>query len=175
MKADVVLVRREREGDIPAVESVVEAAFLKRGSDRPSESRLLDDLRKDPGWIPQLSLVAVVDGRICGQVVCTRGWVDEAPALGLGPLAVLPESQGTGVGSALMYAALAAAEALDESLVALLGSPEFYARFGFEPARYHGIEAPVPDWAEHFQVRWLTAQPGQIAGTFRYARPFDDL
>lgn len=175
MKADVVLVRQERPEDLPAVESVVAAAFLRRGSDRPSESRLLEDLRTDPGWLPELSLVAVVDGRICGQVVCTRGWVDDAPALGLGPLAVLPESQGTGVGSALMYAVLAAAEALGEPLVALLGSPEFYARFGFEPARHHGIEPPVPDWAEHFQVRWLTAETGSLAGTFRYARPFDDL
>ena len=60
-----------------------------------------------------------------------------------------------------MHAVLGAAEALDAPLVALLGNPGFYRRFGFVPSTDVGIEAPDPAWGVHFQVRPLggVAQP----------------
>jgi len=74
-----------------------------------------------------------------------------------------------------MHAVLAAAEALDEPLVALLGAPGYYGRFGFVPAAGEGIAAPDPRWGDHFQVRWLAAARGSLSGPFRYAAPFDEL
>lgn len=106
-------------------------------------------------------------------MTCTRGDVDGVPALGLGPIAVRPAAQGRGVGSALMHAVLGAAEAADEPLVALLGDPAWYRRFGFGPASSSGIVAPDPAWGEYFQVRVL--RPSPPAGTFGYARPFAEL
>lgn len=96
-------------------------------------------------------------------------------ALGLAPLGVLPEHQRQGVGGALMHAVLAAADALDEPLVALLGHRDYYPRFGFRPATEYGITPPSPEWAEHFQVRTLTAYRPSIRGEFRYAPEFDQL
>ena len=120
-------------------------------------------------------MVAEADGgEVVGYVVCTRGWVDGHPALGLGPLAVLPDVQGRGAGSALMHAVLGAADALEEPLVVLLGHTEYYPRFGFRPAAELGVDPPVDDWAPHFQVRTLGATRPDLSGVFRYAPAFDD-
>jgi putative acetyltransferase len=73
-----------------------------------------------------------------------------------------------------MHAVLAAAEAVDESLVALLGEPAYYQRFGLQPAAEFGIVAPDPQWGPYFQVRPLGARP-PTPGRFRYAEPFERL
>jgi putative acetyltransferase len=170
-----VLVRREGPDDVAAVRAVLGAAFpTPDGAAEPVEVGLLDALRADPGWLPAFSLVAVdPPGEVVGHVVATRGDVDGHPALGLGPLAVRPDRQGRGVGTALVHALLGAAEARDEVLVAVLGEPAFYGRFGFRAAAEHGVTPPDPAWGGYFQVRALA--PGTPRGTFRYAAPFAAL
>lgn len=167
-----MLIRRETAADIRAIHDVTEAAFAARPG---GEAGLVDALRADPGWIPALSLVAEVDGVVVGHVVCTRGSVGDAPALGLGPLSVLPAHQRSGVGTALMHTVLGAADALGEPLVILLGDPAYYSRFGFRPASTRGITPPDPDWTPYFQVRTLTACTPDLTGPFTYAAPFGDL
>ena len=105
----------------------------------------------------------------------TRGRLEPAvaPVLGLGPLGVLPGEQRRGVGSALVHALLAVAEACDERLVALLGDPAYYRRLGFRPAADLGVTPPDPRWGAHFQARLLAGEP--VEGAFRYAAPFDRL
>jgi putative acetyltransferase len=93
--------------------------------------------------------------------------------LALGPLTVRPDSQRRGVGSALMHAVLGAADALDEPLVALLGNPAFYSRFGFRPSSEYQIVPPRPEWQPHFQVRVLACYQPAIRGTFTYPDPFE--
>jgi putative acetyltransferase len=106
-------------------------------------------------------------------VLCTRGHVGPAPVLGLGPLAVWPDRQRHGVGSALVHAVLGAADALGEPLVALLGDPGYYRRFGFELSSGYEITPPEPQWQPYFQVRVLSGyQPG-LRGLFTYPEPFD--
>jgi putative acetyltransferase len=165
-----VLIRRETAADIPAIRAVHAAAF-----GRPAEAGLVDALRADAGWLPALSLVATEDGRVVGHVVCTRARIGTAPALGLGPLGVRPETQRHGVGHALMHAVLGAADALDEPIVVLLGHRDYYPRFGFRPAADLGITPPVPEWASHFQARPLTAYRPSLCGEFAYARPFLEM
>jgi putative acetyltransferase len=165
-----VQVRRERADDVDAIHAVHEAAF-----GRSVEADLVRALRADEGWLPALSLVAEVGGRVAGHVVCTRGYVDGAPVLGLGPLGVAPARQRTGIGGALMHAVLGAADALDEPAVVLLGHKDYYPRFGFRPAASLGIRPPVAEWGDHFQVRPLTAYTAASRGEFAYAAPFRDL
>jgi putative acetyltransferase len=173
-----MLIRRDRPADHTAVGAVLAEAFEEQAApgSAPVEVGLVDALRASSEWIPQLSLVAESDeGAVVGYVVCTRGWVDGRPALGLGPLAVAPSAQHRGAGSALMHSVLGAADALDESLVALLGHTHYYPRFGFRPAGELGITPPVAAWASHFQVRTLSAYEPDLRGEFRYAPPFEDL
>ncbi|GLY54775.1 N-acetyltransferase [Lentzea sp. NBRC 102530] len=159
-----MLIRRETPADIDAIRTVTNLAF----SDGP-EAPLIDWLRGDEGWIPELSLVE--DG-VLGHVVCTRGYVGSQPALGLGPIAVHPSHQRAGIGSALMHAVLGAAEARGERAVILLGDPRYYSRFGFQLASTFGILPPDPAWEPHFQARLF----GDVEpGAFRYAEPFNRL
>ena len=73
----------------------------------PPEARLIDELRAGPAWLPALSLVAVTPaGEVIGHVLGTRGHVGQDPVVALGPLAVRPDQQRRGVGSALMHAVL---------------------------------------------------------------------
>jgi putative acetyltransferase len=173
----LMLVRREHASDHQAVDRVHRAAFADSpGSDGGRvEAGLTERLRDGSWWLPRLSLVAELDGAVIGHVIATRAHVgtDGSPALGLGPLGVLPEHQKRGVGGALMHAVIAAAEALDETLIALLGHPGYYPRFGFVPAAELDVISPDPAWGAAFQARRLTA--GAPRGMFRYAEPFERL
>ncbi|MBJ7451293.1 MAG: N-acetyltransferase [Blastococcus sp.] len=178
-----MIVRREGPADHDAVRALHRSAFARdpatgetRGPDGVVEPRLVDELREDPGFLPHLSLVAVrEDDVVTGHVILTRAWLEPAgaPVLGLGPLGVLPEAQGSGVGTALVHSVLAVAEAAGETLVALLGDPAYYGRFGFRAAEELGVRAPEPLWGRHFQARWLAGP--RTGGTFRYADPFQGL
>lgn len=181
-----MIIRRERLGaaDADAIRAVHTAAFARPGDAGgvPVEAPLVDSSRADAGWLPHLSLVAEVDGDVVGHVVCTRGWVAssghggrDVRVLGLGPLGVLPAHQGRGVGTALMHAVLGAADGRDEPIVALLGEPGYYGRFGFASAADHRIEAPDPTWGPSFQVRILASGDGALAGPFRDPVPFTEL
>ena len=170
-----MLIRRETAADAAAIRAVTAAAFGEPGAAcLPAEATLVDELRAGEAWLPQLSLVATDGaGEVMGHVLCTRGRVGQAPVLALGPLSVRPDSQRRGVGSALMHAVLGAGDALGEPLVALLGSPVYYRRFGFRLSDEYGIAPPRPRWQPHFQVRVLTAYRPQVHGTFSYPEPFD--
>jgi putative acetyltransferase len=172
-----VLIRRYARGDREAVRRIHAEAFRRPDdpSEVPVEVRLVDELTDAGDAVSALSLVAVRDGELVGHVVCSKATVADHPAVGLGPIGVLPEYQRQGVGDGLMHAVLAAADALDLPLVGLLGSPDYYGRYGFVPATQLGIEPPDPSWAEHFQVRTLTAYRPGIMGRFRYAPAFENL
>lgn len=174
--AQPLLVRRETPGDTAASTRVHARAFpTPEGTSAPVEVTLLQELRSSDAWLPRLSLVAATcTGEVVGHAVCTRAHVADHPALALGPVAVVPDLQGRGVGSALLHALLAAAEAYDEPLVGVLGEPAFYGRFGFVPGTRVGVEAPDPGWGEYFQVRTLSAHSAGLRGAFRYPPPFDD-
>ena len=172
-----MLIRRETAGDIGVIHAITAAAFARPGQPPGQiapEATLVDELRASPAWLPALSLVAATPaGERVGHVVCTRGHVGQAGVLALGPLTVRPDSQRRGVGSALMHAVLGAADALGEPLVALLGDPAYYGRFGFRLSAGYQIVPPRPDWRPHFQVRVLTAYQPSVRGMFGYPEPFD--
>ncbi|GAA2760106.1 GNAT family N-acetyltransferase [Actinopolymorpha rutila] len=169
-----MLIRRETAADVPAVRAVTAAAFAKPDTPVPVEVTILDGLRTCPAWLPPLSLVAIGDQEeVVGHAVCTRGYVDAFPALGLGPISVHPNHQRRGVGLALVHALLGAADATGEPLVALVGSPAYYGRYGFRTGTDYGITPPDPAWGEAFQVRTLTAYEPRVRGTFVFAEPFN--
>ncbi len=156
-----LIIRAERPGDREAVFAVNRDAF---GSE--FEPKLVDELRKTPAFIPELSLVATVDGVVAGYILFIRLVIlkgpAECPALGLAPLAVAPPRQNRGIGTALVLAGLAAGERCGHRLVFVVGRPQYYGRFGFVAARVRGFEVafPVPD--DTFMVRELV--PGAMQG-----------
>jgi putative acetyltransferase len=136
---------------------------------------VVNRLAEDAGFLPPRSRVAVDGDDLVGHVLATRGWLEPfgTPVLGLGPVGVRPDRQLRRIGTVLVHALLAVAEACDERLVALLGDPAYYRRFGFVRSTGLDVEPPEAAWGEYFQARQLTGPP--VRGTFRYADPFDRL
>ncbi|MFE6837348.1 bifunctional class I SAM-dependent methyltransferase/N-acetyltransferase [Streptomyces sp. NPDC057705] len=160
--------RPETAADVAAVREVNLAAF-----GTPLEADLVDALRTDAAWLPGLSYVAEApDGTVAAHALLTRCEVDGVPALALAPVAADPALQRSGAGSSVVRALLAAAAERGESLVLVLGHPEYYPRFGFAPASHFGIRAPfeVPD--EAMMALVLDDSVPVPAGTIRYPAPF---
>lgn len=137
----------------------------------PVEVQVLRQLFDCEEYLPEFSVVATLDDEIVGHVISTRGWVGEYGLLGLGPIGVTPRLQRHGIGTALMNDTIARANAAGEGGIALLGSTDYYPRFGFVPAASFGVMAPDEAWGEHFQLLPLALWPGGVHGTFRYAGP----
>ncbi|MGW6706293.1 GNAT family N-acetyltransferase [Streptomyces sp. NPDC054956] len=160
--------RPETPADAAAVHALNSAAFETR-----AEADLVDALRADESWLPGLSYVTEgPDGSVAAHALLTRCEVDGAAALALAPVAADPALQRSGAGSAVVRALLDAARERGESLVLVLGHPEYYPRFGFVPASRYGIRAPfeVPD--EAMMALVLDDGVPVPAGTIRYPAPF---
>jgi putative acetyltransferase len=93
----------------------------------------------------------------------------------LAPLAVAPDRQKQGIGSALVRESLAIADERGEPLVVLQGAPAYYSRFGFEPASAFGIQMDLPSWAppEAAQVCRLVHYDASIRGRVVNPPAFD--
>jgi putative acetyltransferase len=174
-----VIVREQRPGDYDAIRDVYAEAFraprfrLPQDSGRvPPEVALFEALWEAGDVIPELSFTALTDDGVVGHVTASRATVGAEPVVAVGPVAVLPDHQGAGIGSALMEAHLAAADAAEVPLIGLLGAQQYYGRFGFRPAGEFGVVAPEPEWGDAFQVRPLTAYTEAVVGSFEYAPAF---
>lgn len=141
----------------------------------PAEVKLLRELFDCDQYLPEFSVVAEIGGEIVGHIISTRAWIGNLDVLGLGPISVQPHLQRRGIGSALLRETARRAEDAGEPGIALLGSTEYYPRFGFLPASKLGVTAPDPAWGDHFQLLPLKTWPDGVSGTFRYAAPFQTL
>ncbi|MGH2539278.1 MAG: GNAT family N-acetyltransferase [Actinomycetota bacterium] len=168
-----MIVRLEQPADRDASIEVERAAF-----DTPGEASIVEAVRDDPG---SFALVAHEGGEIVGHVQLSRAWVGETAVLALGPIGVLPERQGQGVGSALVQAALEEAGRRDETAVILLGAPSCYGRLGFVPALGYGLRNPFAGVLEDgfvieeedFQITVLVETPAaSLGGEVRWHRAF---
>src|SRR5262245_33560783 len=134
-----VSIREENERDREAIRRVNQLAFAQE-----EEARLVDALRA--GGFSRLSLVAEKDGQVVGHIlfsdlpiVAAAGTI---PALALAPMAVLPEYQRQGIGSALVRQGLEVCRQRGHRVVIVVGHPHFYPRFGFSAARAAALESP---------------------------------
>ncbi len=169
-------IRVETPADHRAVAAVVAAAF---GS--PTEAELVEAIRASPEFLPELSLVADVGGHVAGHVMISYatirdGKVSHRIAM-LAPLAVAPQFQRRGIGSALVREVTRRADESGEPLVALEGSPIFYGRLGFEYSVPYGIHLKLPSWApaEAAQVLRLSNYTPSIRGLVIYPAAFDEV
>jgi putative acetyltransferase len=174
-----VIVKQQQADDYEAIRHVYAEAFRRprfrppqEPGSVPPEVGLFEALWEAGDVISELSFTALTDGGVTGHVTASRATVATDAVVAVGPIGVLPEQQGSGIGSALMDALLVAADAADVPLVVLLGAPQYYGRFGFRPATELGVLSPEPAWGDAFQARPLTAYRESVTGRFRYAPAF---
>ena len=121
-------------------------------------------------------MVAIGDGELVGHIAFSRARLDDGPdILALAPMAVQPEHQGRGAGSALVRESLGAARSTEFPLVVVIGHADFYPRFGFAPAQALGVHAPFPVPPEAWMAHRLPVYTAAARGTVIYAAPFAEL
>ncbi len=164
MKLRSVEIREERADDLTAIRDVVMLAF-----DRNLEADLVNTLR-EAGAVTS-SLVAITEYETIGHILFSPGTIESDnisdPAVAWGPVAVLPERQHLGVGSALVTWGLEESQRRGYSVAFLLGHPEYSPRFGFVPSSTKGITCKFAD-GDAFMVGEL--RPGGHQGVNGFAR-----
>lgn len=162
------IIREAESSDLEAVLKVERLAF---GQDE--EADLVRMLLNDRSAKPLLSLAAFRNDHAVGHILFTRVRLvdtsDEASAVILAPMAVIPEAQGQGIGGKLIREGLRLLAEKEVDLVFVLGHPEYYPRHGFMPAASLGFEAPYPIAEEHADAWMVQAlRPdliGRVTGT----------
>lgn len=168
----MITVRQEKVEDYEEVFRINELAF-----ERPAEAMLVEKLRLAA---PHISLVAEKDSQLVGHIffspVSIESEKENFSAMGLAPMAVLPEFQNQGIGSKLIKIGLEECLKQGFDIVVVLGHPEYYPRFGFVVAATKGIkcEYEVPD--EAFMIAELrpNALQGKI-GLVKYRQEFAEV
>ena len=165
-------IRVEQPSDYQATSEIILQAFRQ-----DNEVRLVEKIRKSDRYIPNLSLDAEIDG-VVGHILFS--YVDLVndvtyKVLGLAPLAVRSPNQKQGIGSALVREGLARANAMGETMAIVLGHPQFYARFGFEPSIRYGIESPFPVPDDFFMVKTLDGYQNNHKGKVIYPPAFAEV
>ena len=174
---DGLLIRRETAADHAAIGEVVAAAF---GSE--AEAQLVEAIRASDAYVPELALVAELEGSVVGHVMVSFVGLDDLAGnvrtiASLSPLAVAPDRQGQGIGTALVAAVTAEADRRGEPVVVLEGNPKYYGRLGFEPSAPQGITITLPSWAppEAAQMMRLGSYDPAIRGHVIYPPAFDGV
>jgi predicted N-acetyltransferase YhbS len=153
----MIVIRNETALDIPAREILLDRALPGR------HLKTCEKLRRGQSPAEGLAFSAIMSNQLVGTV---RLWHVDAGSAGgvllLGPIGVLPECQGLGIGTLLMDHALAEASSRGHRAVILVGDAPYYERFGFSAALTAGLTLPGPVERDRFQGLELVA--GALAG-----------
>lgn len=167
-----ILIRPERTEDYSKIELLVKEAFASAEHSDGDEHNLVCRLRQTEDYIHELSLVAIENDMIVGYIMFSRIFIDGRIAVAPAPVAVAVEFQRKGIGSLLVTAGHDIARRLGYSCSVVLGSPDYYSRFGYLKASVYGIMAPfdIPD--EYYMVCGLGDRPYIPKGMVKYSDAF---
>lgn len=155
------MIRDATPADRDAIVALTDAAFKRE----PNAMKIIREA------VPEVSIVWEEDGEIRGHTQLNRMNGDLHP-FQLSPVSVAPGHQRRGIGGELVRAALQRADELGEPFVVLLGHPEYYPRFGFEPATPLGVLAPR-DFGAAWMLAKLSAYDASLTGRVEFPPPFD--
>lgn len=165
----IVQIRPEIFEDHDSIRRVNQLAF---GGEM--EADLVDALR-DGGHFT-VSLVAAMQNKIIGHILFSPVTIEmtdgRREVLSLAPMAVLPEHQRTGVGTALVEAGISACRETAHQSIVVLGHPEFYRRFGFSPAFTQSLKSPFGEGETWMALELVPGALKGIVGTVVYPPPF---
>ncbi|PCJ91245.1 MAG: GNAT family N-acetyltransferase [Flavobacteriaceae bacterium] len=172
-------IRQEKDNDFKEVFNLIEKAFKTEKYSNHKEQFLVERLRKSDAFIPELSMVAEIDGKIVGHTLVTKlkikNETNEFDSLALAPVSVLPEFQKRGIGEKLIVESHKKAKELGHKSIVLLGHENYYPRFGYEQADKYGIEIPFEVPKENCMVIELIENGlNGVSGTVEYPKEFND-
>jgi putative acetyltransferase len=165
-----MVIRAEEARDQQAIWTVERDAF-----GRNDEADLVDNLRS--AVAVTLSLVAELDGNIVGHILFSPMTLDgePAPIVALGPVAVTPAQQKTGIGAELIKVGLDRCREMGSELCVLLGHPSYYPRLGFVSADAHCLTNNLNVSGDPFMVFELVEGAlARTSGEVAFHPAFDD-
>jgi putative acetyltransferase len=126
-----VIIRPERPVDIESISTITELAFRTCPYGEHTEQFIIEALRRAGAL--SVSLVAELNTQVVGHIAFSPVEISDGSSgwYALGPVSVVPELQGQGIGQALVNAGLDALRSLGAAGCVLVGRPKFYWRFGF--------------------------------------------
>lgn len=171
-----ILIRTETTADHSVVSQLHALAFGQE-----NEGKLVDLLRQDDSFVPELSIVAVLNEEVIGHILFSKIEIvgsagQKTGSLALAPMGVLPKYQKSGIGGKLIRAGLEMAKELGFQSVIVLGHKDYYPRFGFEPAEKWAIGTHYEVPSEYFMG--LELFPGALSdvrGVVEYSAPFSKI
>lgn len=166
------IIRQENENDYYEVFELIKQAFASAEHCDGNEQDLVNALRKSNSFVPELSLVAVVDNKIAGHILFTKNFVGQEEVLALAPLSVLPKYQKNGIGLALIKKGHYIAKKLGYNYSVVLGNPKYYNKSGYMPASRFGIKAPFKVSDENFMAIKLNECSNELNGVIQYDKTF---
>ncbi len=172
-----ISIREENPEDRRTIGRVIERAFRAEERSDHREHLLVERLRGSEAFVPRLSLVAECDGIVVGYALMSEVRIESDGnyeiSLALAPVAVLPEFQRQGIGSALIREAHRRAADSGYRSAVVLGHKDYYPRFGYRKAADFGIAFPFGLPQECcMAVELLPGGLEGVSGTVRYPRPF---
>ncbi|HBM46872.1 MAG TPA: GNAT family N-acetyltransferase [Lachnoclostridium sp.] len=151
---DSMKIRLEKQEEHREVENLVRESFWNVYRPGCLEHYVLNQLRKDPAFVPELDLVMELDGKIIGQNMFMKAEIaaDDGrsiPIMTMGPICITPELKRKGYGKILLDASLEKAAGLGYGAICMEGNIDFYGKSGFRLASEFGIRYhDVPDGEE---------------------------
>lgn len=172
----MLVIRNEKDADRKTVEEITRRAFYNLYIPGCVEHYLVHIMREHEDFIPELDLVAELDGQVIGNIMFTKArLVDEQGRekniLTFGPLCVAPEHQRKGVGKRLMEHAFRRAAELGGDVIVIFGSPVNYVSSGFQSCIKYNICLDDGKFPAAMLVKEL--KPGALDGRrwFYYHSP----
>ncbi len=148
MKNDCII-RLERTEEHRETETLVREAFWNVYRPGCLEHYVLNQLRNDEAFVPELNFVMEKDGKIIGQNMFMRAVIKaddgkDIPIMTMGPICIANEFKRQGYGKILLDYSLEKAADLDCGALCFEGNIGFYGKSGFTYAsefgiRYHGL------------------------------------
>lgn len=166
-----VEVRRERPADADAVRASIVEAFTDSALGYSGEAELVDRLRAQ--CPDHTALVAELSGAVIGTIWFTPATIGDAVGVALGPMAVAPAHQRSGIGARLVSDGLGLARRAGHPFAIVLGHPSYYPRFGFERAADLGVSNDFGVDGDAFMIAILDpARRVELRGVARYHPAF---
>lgn len=169
-------IRKENINDYFDVYNLNKVAF-----EEDEEAKLVDLLRKSNAFIPELSLVAIIDNNIVGHILFTKINIidnkgNENESLALAPMAVSPKYQKSGIGGQLIKNGLDKAREMNFKSVIVLGHENYYPKFGFEPTTKWGITSHYDVPANVFMgIELVDDGLKNVSGIVEYSKEFNEV
>lgn len=165
-------IKQEESKDFDTIYKVIKTSFQSAEHTDGNEQDLVNALRGSDSYIPELSLVAEINGNIIGHIMFTKVKIGDSIQLALAPLSVLPNYQKQGIGMALIKEGHKRAANLGYEYSIVLGDDKYYSKIGYFPAKDYGIFPPFNVPSKNFMVYKLIENTSNISGIVQYAKEF---